>query len=90
MLQEVFCVVLFVWYEVTLNICCPSGTLIKRGYVISLSMPINEFCKVNTVYKVKLSSKVLLGAFLWLFKEVTQVYKREKCGVPSLGYRQYG
>lgn len=57
MLEGAFCVALFVWYEATLYAYCPSGTLMKRRYFISLPMPVNEFCKVNTIYKAKPSSK---------------------------------
>lgn len=35
MLEGVFYVALFVWYEVTLYACGPLGTLMKRRYVIS-------------------------------------------------------
>lgn len=59
MLEGVFCVVLFVWYEATLYACRPFGTLMKRRYFISLPMPVNEFCEVNTIYKDKPGSRVI-------------------------------
>lgn len=66
MLEGAFWVVLFVCYEATLYACGPFGTLMKRRYFISPLMPVNEFCKINTIYKDKSGSRVICLASLRL------------------------
>lgn len=85
MLEGVFCVALFVWYEATLYACCPPGTLMERRYFISLPMSVSEFCKVNTIYKAKLGSKIMLGASLWLQRKLLMLIRG-----PNLVCHYYG